>query len=82
MKLEINSELSSLLCTVAIAVSVASVILGIGYLIHDHKTKYDAIVSQAKSCEELALLMGGSEVSNRIIACKIQIQPATVQGQK
>lgn len=78
MRIEINDSLASVLQTVVIVAGIVGVILGIGYLLHDNSVKSMQAMNSAKSCEEAVLLQGGgADTTNRLIACKLQVQPVT-----
>ena len=76
MKLEINDSLASVLMTVIICAAIVGTILGVGFMIHESNMKTNQAIANAKTCEEAVLLQGGgTEVTNHLIACKIQAQP-------
>lgn len=83
MRIEINDSLASVLMTGVIVVGIVGTILGVGYMIHDNSVKSMQAVNSAKTCEEAVLLQnGGADTTNRIIACKLQVQTVApvIQG--
>lgn len=81
MKIEMDHNTSGVLTVIAVGAAIVTVILGIAYFVHDYNVKQNAALATAKSCEELVVLQGGSDMTNRLIACKLQPQPVTPVNQ-
>lgn len=81
MKLEMDYNTSSTVVWVAGIAAVAGIIFSLIFFVHDYNVKENATLASAKTCEELVVLQGGSDVTNKLMACKLQPQPLTPVNQ-
>jgi hypothetical protein len=77
MKLELCNNTSESINTIAISTAIASVILGIAFMVYDYNTKSNASIAAATTCEQ-AVVLAGTDVEHRLIGCKLQLQATQV----
>jgi hypothetical protein len=73
MKLELSYSVQEVINTLTIGICLSIIVLGIGYMIYDSKRTLALAIKQSTTCEQAVLLVGGQDVSSRLIACKAQI---------
>lgn len=76
MKLECNQNTHNLFMAIIICSTIASIALGIGYLIYRNSTNTTNAIMTAKTCEQAVIISNSgtsSELTNKIYACKAKM---------